>query len=140
MRVIHGYQTYKKISTLTATPAQLVLMLYNGAIKYLEQALRGFEKEDPLEFNLTINNNILKAQEIINELNNALDIENGGEVAANFRRLYDYFDYRLTESNTKKDPTGIRDVLNRLIILRDAWQQMMSQTGLFHEATFSNSS
>ncbi len=60
-------------------------MLYDGAIRFLERALEGFQHDDPLEFNLTINNNILRAREIINELNNSLDLAQGGELAATLR-------------------------------------------------------
>lgn len=85
-------RSYKTIATQTAPPSQLVLMLYEGAIRFLDRALTGFHHDDPLDFNLTINNNILRAQEILSELNNSLDLEQGGELAATLRRLYDYMD------------------------------------------------
>ncbi|MBI3876441.1 MAG: flagellar protein FliS, partial [Verrucomicrobia bacterium] len=72
-----------------------------------------------------IHNNVSRAQAIIHELNACLNLDAGGEVAANFRQLYNYFDGRLQESNQRKRPEGIDDVLRRLGILRDAWAEML---------------
>ena|ERR1041385_125095 len=121
------WQSYRQVATLTATPGQLVLMLYDGAIRFLEQARTGFAHDDPLEFNQTINNHVLKAQAIINELNLHLDMEGGGDCARNFRRLYDYLDRRLQESNQRKEEAGILEVIRRLTVLRNAWAEMLQQ-------------
>jgi flagellar protein FliS len=102
-------------------------MLYDGAIRFLERSLGGFTKDDPAEFNSTINNNIIRAQDIINELNSSLNLEAGGEVALNLRQLYVYFDRRLTESNVRKEQAGIKEVIARLTVLRDAWATMLSR-------------
>ncbi len=120
-------RSYKTISTQTAPPSQLVLMLYDGAIRFLEKALAGFHYTDPLDFNLTINNNVLRAQEILSELNKSLDLRQGGELAATLRRLYDYMDRQLMLSNVHKTPAGIQDTIRRLSILRDAWSEMLHQ-------------
>jgi flagellar protein FliS len=100
-------------------------MLYEGAAKFLERALTGFALEDPAEFNQTINNNILRAQDIVFELNVTLNIRDGGELAMTLRKLYDYMDRRLMEANIKKDKTIIEEILRRVIVLRDAWSQML---------------
>lgn len=121
------WQSYRKVATQTASPAQLVLMLYDGAIGFLEKSLLGFNYTDPLEFNLTINNNVLRAQAIINEMNCRLDMVQGGEIAANFRRLYQYLYRRLHEANTKKKKEPIEEVLMRLRVLRESWAQMLQQ-------------
>jgi flagellar protein FliS len=121
-----AYQAYKNAATTTASPGQLVLMLYDGALRFLEQAKKGFEYEDPLKFNETINNNILKAQAIINELNLCLDIKNGGELAQHMRRIYLYCDDRLLYANIHKDINLLNDVIKRLEILRNAWAEMLS--------------
>ena len=120
-------ESYRRIATETASPAQRVAMLYDGAIKFLERALLGFRAEDPLEFNLTIHNNIQRAQAIIRELNVALDLEAGGELAATLRRLYLYFDWRLDQSNRSKTADGIQEIITRLTVLRDAWETMLHQ-------------
>jgi flagellar secretion chaperone FliS len=118
-------QSYQAIATQTASPGQLVVMLYDGAIRFLERALTGFEQDDPLEFNRTINNNVLRAQEILRELDNSLDLTQGGELAATLRRLYDFMYRQLTLSNTRKTPAGIKDTIHRLTVLRDAWNEML---------------
>jgi flagellar secretion chaperone FliS len=101
------------------------VMLYDGAIRFLERALTGFRHDDPLEFNRTINNNILRAQEIITELNNSLDLGQGGELALTLRRLYNFMHRQLTHSNLRKTPEGINDTIQRLTVLRDAWSEML---------------
>src|SRR5260221_14052884 len=108
MQRTNPWQSYRKVATQTASPGQLVLMLYEGAIRFLEKSLTGFAHEDPLEFNLTINNNILRAQAIINEMNVTLNMEAGGEILTNFRRLYDYFYPRRRGAKVRKQkgPVG----------------------------------
>jgi flagellar protein FliS len=127
MQRTNPWQSYRKVATQTATPGQLVLMLYEGAIRFLEQSLTGFSHDDPLEFNRTINNNIQRGQAIIAELNGTLDMERGGEISANFRRLYDYLHRRLQEANCKKKEEPIREVLRHLNVLRDSWAEMLQQ-------------
>ncbi|MEN9572807.1 MAG: hypothetical protein RL514_662 [Verrucomicrobiota bacterium] len=129
MSLPNPWSAYRQVATQTATPGQLVLMLFDGAIRFLERARLGFAETDPLEFNLTVNNNIQRAQAIIHELNTSLNIEAGGPIAENFRRLYDYMDDRLQESNFRKSEDGIQDVLRRLGILRDAWAEMLRRRG-----------
>jgi flagellar protein FliS len=119
------WESYRQIATQTASPNQLVLMLYDGAIRFLERARLGFLEEDPLEYNRTVNNNVLRAQDIINELNRSLDMSKGGEFSSNMRRLYTYLDRRLQESNERKDEKAIKEVINRVTVLRDAWAQML---------------
>jgi flagellar protein FliS len=123
---VNPWQSYKKVATQTASPGQLVLMLFDGAIRFLEQAEGGFSLDDPGEFNLTINNNIHRAQAIIDELNGSLDMTRGGEISQQLRGLYNYLDRRLDESNRTKTPDGIRECLGRLGVLRTAWSEMLA--------------
>jgi flagellar secretion chaperone FliS len=129
MNPAHSFRSYRAVAAQTAPPGQLVVMLYDGAIRFLDCALAGFQHDDPKEFNETINNNIIRAQEIINELDGSLDVIQGGELAATLRRLYHYMDVQLTHSNARKSPEEIRDALHRLSILRDAWREMLVQRG-----------
>ena len=119
------WNSYRQVAARTAPPGQLVLMLFEGAIRFLEQAKLGFAHEDPLEFNLTISNNIIRAQDIINELNLSLNMREGGAFAANQRRLYNYLDWRLQESNQFKTQAGIDEVIVRITVLRGAWAEML---------------
>ncbi len=123
------WESYRKVATQTATPGQLVLMLYDGAIGFLEKALAGFAQSDPLVFNQTINNNILRAQAIIHEMNASLNMEAGGEVSANFRRLYNYLYRRLREANHRKRREPIDEAILRLRVLRDSWDKMLRNGG-----------
>lgn len=129
MKPSNPWQSYRQIATRTASPGQLVLMLYDGAIRFLEQAQRGFTMEDPVESNTTVNNNILRAQDIIRELDVSLNLDQGGELASKLRGLYGYFDRRLQESNLKKEAAGLCEVIARLAVLREAWAEMLRHQG-----------
>ena len=120
------WQSYRQVAAQTASPGQLVLMLYDGSIRLLEKALEGFSETDPLLFNQTINNNILKAQAIIHELSYSLNMDLGGEFDQRLHALYDYLDRRLQESNISKTQHGILEALKHLTVIRDAWSEMLS--------------
>jgi len=122
-----AWQSYRQVATQTASPGQLVLLLYNGIIRFLEQARLGFGLEDPKESNEAINNNLQRALAIINELSQSLNMAEGGEFAVRMRSLYDYFDRRLHESNMNKTEPGIVEVLKHVTILRDAWAEMLQK-------------
>lgn len=120
-------RSYLQVATQTASRGQLVLMLYEGAIRFIERALGGHALEDPCEANETINNNIQKAQAILDELNCALNVEQGGELADRLRSLYHYMDDRLQAANLKKTTPELEEVIGYLTTLRDAWREMLSQ-------------
>lgn len=126
MHAAHSLRSYRQTATLTAPPGQIILMLYEGALRALERALLGFSHQDLAQANMAINNNVKHGQEIIRHLNLALNLEAGGDCAATLRRLYDYFDRRLGESNLKKQRNGIEEVMGHLNVLRDAWSAMLS--------------
>ena len=121
------YQAYQSGAVFTASPAQLVLMLFDGAIKFLHIALEGFKHTDPLEFNLTIHQNVQKAQAIIRELRACLDPDKGPEFADKMTALYNYFDRKLQEGNMKKDQVPIQEVIRHLEVIRDAWKEMIQK-------------
>lgn len=121
------WNSYRQVAAQTASPGQLILMLFDGAVRFLERALAGFTCEDLVDKHHAINNNIHRAQQIISELNTSLNVDEGGELAATLRRLYDYFNWRLSQSNLHKESTGIQEVIRHLTELRDAWAQMLLQ-------------
>jgi flagellar secretion chaperone FliS len=125
MPIVNPWKSYRQITTLTAPPGQIVLMLYEGALRSLERSLAGFTYNDPAEANMTIHNNLQRAQEIIHELNRALNLDQGGEFASTMCRLYNYFDRRIQESNVRKEPSGVKEVILHLTVLRDAWAKML---------------
>jgi flagellar protein FliS len=129
MPVRSPWNSYRQVAMQTAAPGQIVLMLYEGAIRFLDRAEQGFAIEDPAESNQTIHNNIQRVQDILHELNMALDMEQGGELAQTLRALYHYMDRRLLESNLQKNTEGLEEVRRRLDVLRDAWSQMLRGEG-----------
>jgi flagellar protein FliS len=129
MRSANPWKSYRETATLTAPPGQIVLMLFDGALRSLNSSLPGFSNTDPAEANMLIHNNLQRAQEIIRELNMALNMEQGGEFAANLRRLYDYLERRIWESNLKKNSVGVGESIRHLTVLRDAWATMLANQG-----------
>lgn len=125
MNLRSPWNSYRQVATQTAAPGQLVLMLFEGAIRFLDRAEPGFACEDPAESVATVHNNIQRAQDILDELNRALDLEQGRELASTLRALYNYMDRRLFESNLQKSPEGLREVRKLLTELRDAWSDML---------------
>jgi flagellar secretion chaperone FliS len=124
-----GYaRTYRANSILTATPGQLVLMLYDGALKSIGMAREAFgtPTDSPRRIE-TINTQLLKAQAILTELQNGLNLEAGGEFARTMHRLYDYHNRRLLEANIRKQVEPIIEVERLVRELRDAWAQMLTQ-------------
>jgi flagellar protein FliS len=127
--VPHGYaRTYRANAILTATPGQLVLMLYDGALKALNLAQEAFAQSeaDPRRI-AAINEQLLKAQAILQELQNGLNLEAGGEFARTMHRLYDYHNRRLLEANLRKQVAPVIEVERLVRELRDAWAQMLAQ-------------
>jgi len=130
MNYAQARRSYQKIAMETVSPGQRTLMLFDGAVRFLEKALTGFKLDDPLEFNQSINNNIQRAQAIIRELNGVLDMRAGGDFSDNMRQLYIYMDRRLQESNIRKHKAGVQEVLGLVITLRDGWAEMLRQQEL----------
>lgn len=125
--VAKGYAaTYRANAVLTASPGQLVLMLYDGALKAMENARDAFARpeEDTRRIEV-INHQLQKAQNILAELQNGLNLEAGGEFAQTLYRLYDYHTRRLFEANVKKDSSIVVEVEGLVRQLRDAWAEML---------------
>ena len=110
---------YLKNQIETSSPEQILILLYDGAIKFLNQAKIGIQNKD---IELT-HNNLIKAQNIISELRDTLDMEIGGELANNLYALYNYFNRRLVQANIKKEIEPVDEVLEHLRGLRDTWKQ-----------------
>lgn len=126
--VATGYaRTYRANAVLTASPGQLVLMLYDGALKALALAREAFEQpDDPRRIEI-INSQLLKAQAIIGELQAGLNLDSGGEFASTMHRLYDYHNHRLLQANVRKELAPVLEVERLVRELRDAWAQMLTQ-------------
>jgi flagellar protein FliS len=111
--------TYLNRAVQTATPADLTLMLYEGAIKFCNIALIALEKKDYQK----VNENLKKAQNIITEFRYTLDHKY--PVWEDFDRVYDYIYRRLVEGNINKDPEIIEDALKYIREMRDTWKEVM---------------
>lgn len=122
-------QSYKTVSVETASPGKLVLMLFDGALRFISVASHGFGKEDVRERYEVVNNNLIKAQNILTELQNALDLNTEGDFATTMYRLYDYMHGQLQEANIRKCHDPLKVVEKLLREIRDAWEEMLQNGG-----------
>lgn len=117
---------YQNQAVLSASPGQLVLMLYDGTLRFLRQALDGFSPaHDEIKRIAIVHTALGRAGAILAELQSNLNLEAGGEYAANLDRLYDYYQRRLHQANINKDDVAIREVLRLVTELRDGWAEML---------------
>ncbi len=116
---------YQGTKINTASPAELTLMLYEGAIKFCNKALYGLEQDD-LE---KVNENLLKAQRIITELRSTLDFKYA--IAEEFEIVYDYIYRRLIDANIKKDKEVLEEALDYIRQMRDTWKEVMKKNNLY---------
>lgn len=112
-------QLYGNSKIQTASPAELTLMLYDGAIKFCNIALMAMENGDIQK----AHTNIIKAQDIILEFLGTLDYKY--KVAEDFGRVFDYIHRRLVEANIKKDPEILEEALGYIREMRDTWKEVM---------------
>jgi flagellar secretion chaperone FliS len=119
MSVNNPYQAYQQNSVNTASPGELTLMLYNGCLKFMKLARTAIEQKD-IE---TKNENLLKAQKIIQELMVTLNMD--VEVSKTMMVMYDYINRRLIEVNIKNDLTILDEVEGYVTEFRDTWKQVI---------------
>ena len=113
-----GIEAYKQNSITTQTPGSLIVLLYQGAVKFLKQAISELEAGDVAAKGESIG----RAKDIIHELNISLDMDAGGEVSQNLRALYHFMSGHLTQANTHADAKMIREVIDLLEDLNEGWQ------------------
>ena len=119
------YAAYRQTAAETATPERLLLMLFDGAIKFVRQAELAIQNKD-----LTAANGyLLKVQDIFTELIVTLDMEQG-EVAKNLYRLYDFYRSETITANIKKDANRLQPVLEFLLAFREVWAEAAKQARL----------
>ena len=111
---------YKDTEIQTADQGKLIVMLYDGAIRFLGIAI---DNMTPRRYDVA-NNNILKAQDIVTELMLSLNLDQGGDIARNLFNIYAYLKKRLIEANIAKDPEILKEVLGHLSSLRSAWDEL----------------
>lgn len=118
-----GYAQYRTVTIQTASPGELLIQLYQAAIRNIGQAAEAIDRGNVTKRHT----HIMKAQDIIVELQRTLDYEQGGEVAPQLDRLYTYMRGRLLTANVEKDRTSLDDVTELLRQLLAAWQTTVRQ-------------
>jgi flagellar protein FliS len=114
-------QSYQNVQIATIDRGKLLLMMYDGAIKFLGHAKDGLEAKDLQKFARFLS----KAQAVIAELMNTLDFEKGGEIAKDLERLYDFMLFYLTEANLQKDPKKVARVISLVEIIGGAFREII---------------
>ena len=121
MALPNAYAQYNNSRILTASPAELTLLLYEGAIKFANIAIVKMEQKDIQG----AHNNIVRVEKIIDYLRETLDMKY--PVAEDFERIYSYLSQRILEANTKKDPEIMEEVVTHLRSVRDNWKEVMKR-------------
>lgn len=117
MDAVESYRTH---AVSTQQSGKLIVMLYDGAVKYLDIAAEKLAEGDCEGKGMYIG----KAQDVVAELNNCLDLEAGGELAENLQALYSFVHRMLSTANAERDSEKIRQCKQILAELRDAWKQV----------------
>ncbi|MDW8051969.1 MAG: flagellar export chaperone FliS [Armatimonadota bacterium] len=119
----NGHERYLETAVETASPVRLIVMLYDGAIRFINEAAYAIRQRDYE----TKNAKIQRAQRILTELICSLDFEKGGEIARNLYRLYNYMYNQLIEANIEDSYERLEHVVNLLSELREAWDTIATQ-------------
>jgi flagellar protein FliS len=119
MNTAESAMAYKRQQVMTASPAELTLMLYNGAIRFVNESIMALESGDTPR----CHNANIKAQNIVREFILTLDMQY--EISQNWAALYEYIHYRLIQANLKKDREMLVEARKLLTELRDAWHAAM---------------
>lgn len=123
------YQAYQNNAVTTASGGQLTLMLYNGCIKFIKQAIKATSEKDYENKNT----HIQKAQNIIQELMLTLDQEI--DISKQIMPLYEFANYQLIQGNVKNDVTALEEALHVMTEFRDTWKEVILKTGKNQFAT-----
>lgn len=117
-------QAYRQSRVETASPGELVLMLYNACIRNMRDALSSIGEKDYAG----ANNNLLRAQDIMDELRGSLNLDTG-EIAKGLDAVYDFIYSSLVTANLKKDPESIEGAMKVMAEIRDAWEEAIRNYG-----------
>ncbi|MBI4265298.1 MAG: flagellar export chaperone FliS [Acidobacteria bacterium] len=115
-----GAEAYRRIEAESRSPMELVLMLYDGALRFVGEARDAMARQDVRARADAIS----RAMAIIAELQNTLNVGDGGAIARELDRLYTYMSSRLLEATAKQDAAALDDVRAVLVTLRDGWAQL----------------
>jgi flagellar protein FliS len=118
-----GYQKYKTTSVQSASKEKILLMLYEGCIRFMKQALAAIDKKDIAGRGT----NIGRAFDIVMELNNTLNFEAGGDLAKNLEQLYMFVTDQLTQANIKNDKVPLEHALKTMETLYSGWVEAVEK-------------
>lgn len=124
MQASNVYAQYNNNKIMTASPAELTLMLYEGAIKFCNIAMIGIEQGSVQK----AHDNIMKTQRIVEEFQ--ITLNHDYPVAKDFDAVYNYLIKRLREANMKKDTIILNEVLGHLRTMRDTWKEVMQRNSV----------
>lgn len=131
MALTSPYDVYQRTQVDTASPVRLIMMLYDGAIRFLRQGQDAMQRGDREKQN----NCLVRAQRILAELTSSLNIEEGGEIAVNLMALYQFMNEQLVIANLQDDVEKVQKVREMLESLREAWTQAESAVRASSEQT-----
>lgn len=117
-----GHHAYQVNAIETASPEQLTLMCYDGALKFMRRAQRACEEQDLARLSEWTG----RAQAVVNELNVTLNMDAGGEIARNLRDIYLFVNRHLAQAAMKRDVSAIGEAMNLIQELRDSWADAMN--------------
>jgi flagellar protein FliS len=114
----YGSEIYRQTQVTTVDKGRLIIILYEGAIKFIREAIKAQESGD-IPSKAT---NINRALDIINELNQSLNMQEGGDIALNLRRIYKFWNEHLLRAKVSRDGQGLSDVEGMMVSLAQAWE------------------
>ncbi len=119
------FNQYKTEQYTTTSQGKLIVMLYDGAIRFLKEALKAIAENDPNQRGYYLG----RAEKIIAELNLSLDMKKGGDVASNLSRLYTYMLEQILLCNARGEVKVVRDTIIPILMdLKDAWEHIVNKT------------
>ncbi len=119
---VHAHQAYKKTQVSTASQGDLIVMLFDAAIRFAKQAK---ERIDDQDFEQA-HQKIVRVQDIMDELTSALRMD-VGDIARNLEQLYGFVSDQLLQANMKKEKVHLDQALQILLELRDTWAQVVAK-------------
>lgn len=122
MSVPKAYQNYRRTAVETASRGQLILLLYDGLLRFLEQAKAELAERRPKEAHFAL----IKAQNVLSELMASLDLDQGGEIAHNLLAIYEFMFMQLVDANFRKSAEPVDGVVELVRTLRAAWERAVT--------------
>lgn len=119
----YGAKAYHKTAVQTASKEKILLLLYEACIRFMKRAQKAMENKNFEEKGIMIG----KAQDILNELNNTLDFEVGGDIAKQLEQLYMFLFDHTTEANIENSPEKLENCINIMSTLYDGWKEAVEK-------------